>query len=141
MPLIAIDIAMKCLDYSHFALMDAIDLVVMSCSLVHYWCPSTTATRWQWTSSIIWRSLKGGVWWTVEATAHRNTMIMSYLLHQWLPHDPHSYFRLDLNSKQNNKIWSYSHGQKKTSPPKFRVFCKYHFNDHEFSNFFAVGIV
>ena len=36
---------------------------------------------------------------------------------------------------------SYSHGQKKRHPPKFRVFYKYHFNDHEFSNCFAVGIV
>ena len=34
-----------------------------------------------------------------------------------------------------------SHGQKKRHPPKFRVFYKYHFNDHEFSNYFAVGVV
>ena len=44
-------------------------------------------------------------------------------------------------SKQFVSYSTYSHGQKKRHPPKFRVFYKYHFNDHEFSNCFAVGIV
>ena len=42
-------------------------------------------------------------------------------------------------------IWSQVHQQprtkKKRHPTKFRVFYKYHFNDHEFSNRLAVGIV
>jgi hypothetical protein len=31
--------------------------------------------------------------------------------------------------------------KKNATPLKFRVFYKYHFNDYEFSNYFAVGVV
>jgi hypothetical protein len=65
-------------------------------------------------------------------------------LHNDKSHVHFLFIRITTMTKSNITTYTilyYSHGQKKRHPPKIRVFYKYHFNDHEFSNYFAVGVV